>query len=66
MSQAISKYASMVIAGNFRTLSQGVRNADNGIAFREISKVIRDIKFDDDHDQIILITLSSTMASYPK
>lgn len=53
MSEAISKYANMVIKGRFQTLGQGSRNTDNGIAFRDISRVIREIKFDDNHDEII-------------
>lgn len=53
MSQAISKYAKMVIEGKFQTLGTGQRNTETGIALRDISKVIRDIKFDDDHDVII-------------
>jgi hypothetical protein len=53
MGQAITKYANMVIKGKFQTLGGGQRNTENGIAFREISKVIRDIKFDDNHDEII-------------
>lgn len=53
MSAAITKYANMIIKGKFQKLAQGVRNTENGLAFREISKVIQGIKFDDDHDQII-------------
>ena len=53
MEKAISKYANMIIDGKFNKLSQGVRNTENGLAFREISKVIQEIKFDDNHDEII-------------
>ncbi|MFZ2152441.1 MAG: DUF4239 domain-containing protein [Microgenomates group bacterium] len=53
MGQAISKYANMVIDGKFKKLSEGVRNTENGLAFRDISRIIQDIKFDDNHDEII-------------
>jgi len=53
MGQAIAKYANMVIAGKFQKLSEGKRNTENGLSFREISNVIREIKFDDNHDEII-------------
>ncbi|MFA5894923.1 MAG: hypothetical protein WC851_04055 [Candidatus Shapirobacteria bacterium] len=53
MAKAIENYAKMVINGKFQKLGQGERNTESGLAFREISKVIQGIKFDDDHDQII-------------
>lgn len=53
MKAAISHYATLVAEGKFHTLGEGGRNAANGIAFRKIFEIIRDIKFDDDHDSIV-------------
>lgn len=53
MKAAITKYANLVIEGNFAKLASGERNVQNGAAFRQISDVILDIKFDDDHDSIV-------------
>lgn len=53
MKKVIKTYADMVISGNFQKIGSGQRNPETGKAFRKISEVIRDIKFNDDHDQII-------------
>lgn len=53
MSDAIHIYAQRVIDGKFQGLASGNRNKENGKLFREISLVIRDVKFDDDHDPIV-------------
>lgn len=53
MKAAIKKYADMVIESKFQNLGTGQRSAENGKAFREISAIIRDIRFDDDHDQVV-------------
>jgi hypothetical protein len=53
MKVAISEYANLVINGNFKTLAQGGRNVQNGIAFRKMADIIREIQFNDDHDSIV-------------
>jgi hypothetical protein len=53
MKTAVTHYANLVIEGNFKTLGEGGRNAANGVAFRQIFDIIRDIKFDDDHDSLV-------------
>ncbi len=53
MKRVIKDYASQVIEGKFGKLALGERNSKTGIVFRKIFQVIQDIKFDDDHDQII-------------
>lgn len=53
MATAIKKYAQGVIGGKFQTLAGGQHNVVNGKNFRAISEVIRDIKFDDDHDPVV-------------
>jgi hypothetical protein len=50
---AISEYANLVIQANFKTLAQGGRNQQNSAAFRKMADIIREIKFDDDHDTIV-------------
>ena len=42
-----------VIADRFQTLGVGKRNDQLSKTFRLISKIIQDVKFDDDHDQIV-------------
>lgn len=53
MKTAIKTYADGVIEGNFQTLGSGQHNVINGKNFRKISEIIRDIKFDDEHDAIV-------------
>ena len=53
MKRMIKTYADLVIQGKFRQLGSGQRSVEAGKVFRKIAEVIRDIKFDDDHDQII-------------
>jgi hypothetical protein len=53
MKAVIKAYANGVIEGKFQKLGSGQRNTVNGKNFRKIADVIRDIKFDDDHDSIV-------------
>lgn len=53
MKPAIAAYANLVIKGKFQKVGSGVRNTETGLALRKISEVIRDIKFNDDHDSIV-------------
>lgn len=53
MRKIIDKYAQLVIKDGFKRLGSGERNNESSKAFREIAGVIRDIKFNDDHDQIV-------------
>lgn len=53
MLKVIKNYAYAVIEGKFQTLGGGTRNAKNGKLFRKIADIIREIKFDDDHDSIV-------------
>ncbi|KKU45977.1 MAG: hypothetical protein UX65_C0013G0007 [Parcubacteria group bacterium GW2011_GWB1_46_8] len=53
MKEAIFGYANKVIEEKFQTLGSGGRNKENSVLFRKISLVIRDIRFDDDHDQVV-------------
>jgi hypothetical protein len=53
MKTAITNYANLVIESKFGKLAAGERNLRTSSAFRKISEVILDIKFDDDHDSIV-------------
>lgn len=53
MKKAVKSYADLIIAGNFKKIGSGQRNSETGREFRKIAEVIRDIKFNDDHDQVI-------------
>jgi hypothetical protein len=53
MKEAIKKYANIVIEGKFKNAGGGVRGTESAKVFREISDVIREIKFDDDHDSLV-------------
>jgi hypothetical protein len=53
MAKAITAYANKVIEGKFQKLGSGVRNKESGLLFRNISEVIREVKFDDEHDAIV-------------
>lgn len=53
MKQVIRNYADLVIEGKFQKLGSGERNEKTGKVFREIARVIQDIKFNDDHDQVV-------------
>lgn len=53
MKAAIKNYADLVIADKFRGLGSGQRNNNMSKSFRKISELIRDVKFDDDHDSIV-------------
>lgn len=49
----IKNYANAVIEGKFQKLGSGVRNTKNGKLFRKIADVIREIKFNDNHDAVV-------------
>ena len=53
MKAIIKTYADLVIAGKFQTLGGGLRNPETGKAFRKIAEIIRELKFDDDHDSVV-------------
>lgn len=53
MKETIESYAHLIIAGKFQKLGGGERNKENGVVFRKLSGIIRDIKFDDNHDEVI-------------
>lgn len=53
MKDAIEKYAGVVIKGNFKNAAMGMRGSESARLFREISRVIRDVRFDDDHDSVV-------------
>jgi hypothetical protein len=53
MRTALSKYANLVVDGNFRAISKGGRNPLTGPVFRQIAEIIRHIEFNDDHDSIV-------------
>ncbi len=53
MKAAINEYAQVVIKGKFQTLAKGQRNKEASRTFRKITNVIRDLSFDDDHDQVV-------------
>lgn len=53
MKSVIKDYATLVIQAKFQHLGTGKRNVENGLAFRKMSEIIRDIEFDDDHDSIV-------------
>ncbi len=53
MKGALEHYAKIVIADNFQQLGSGTRNEKASTSFRKIAAVIRDIKFDDDHDSVV-------------
>lgn len=53
MKEVIEHYAGIVIADNFQQLGSGTRNEEASASFRKIASVIRDIKFNDNHDSIV-------------
>lgn len=53
MEKAVKSYASIVIEGRFSHLGSGRRNVEAGRVFRKIAAIIREVKFDDDHDQTV-------------
>jgi len=53
MKDAIAGYANIIIKSKFKNLAQNERNVESGKAFRKIAALIRDVKFDDDHDSIV-------------
>ncbi len=53
MKEVLVKYLKLVIEGKFKMLGSGKRNQETGDIFREIAVIIRDISFDDEHDEII-------------
>ena len=53
MYEVIKAYADIIIKSKFKNLSEGHRNQEASKAFRQISKVIRDVTFDDDHDEVV-------------
>ncbi len=50
---AISEYINTVVKDNFKSLGEGKRNSEASRSFRNISAVIRDVRFDDDHDNLV-------------
>lgn len=53
MKDVIEEYIHLITKGKFKALAEGQRNLETSRAFRKISQVIKDIKFDDDHDQTV-------------
>lgn len=53
MKQIIAEYAQMIIDRKFQALSSGKQDSAISTTFRKIAAVIRDIRFNDDHDQIV-------------
>lgn len=53
MFRIIREYAKFMIKNRFKNLSSGNRSAEAGRIFRKFATVIKDIKFDDDHDSIV-------------
>ena len=53
MKSVIFRYLNIIIKDNFQKLGSGERSSESGKLFREISSVIKDIKFNDDHDSTI-------------
>lgn len=53
MREAIGHYADIVIHDNFQKLGSGVKNEEASASFRKIAAIIKDIKFDDNHDSIV-------------
>ena len=53
MLEGIKAYANIVIEGKFQNLGAGERNVVASKVFRNISAVIRDITFNDDHDPVV-------------
>lgn len=56
--KTIKKYIELVVK-NFRDLGEGKRNTQNSQAFRAIANVLREIRFDDDHDQAVFALIIS-------
>lgn len=53
MRKTIENYLGAVSQGKFEKLGKGMRNPETGKLFRDISKVINGINFDDNHDAVI-------------
>ncbi len=53
MRVAIKKYVDVIIKGKFSVQAHGERNVEAGRSFRKIAGIIREIKFDDDHDALV-------------
>ena len=53
MHEAIKKYAQFIISDRFLHMGRGEHNKASSKAFRDIAGIIRDISFDDDHDQTV-------------
>ncbi len=53
MKGLIEKYSKLVISERFRDLGEGSRNAKASRVFRQMSSVISEINFDDDHDSVV-------------
>lgn len=53
MKTSIRRYVDLIVKDQFKSLAIGEREKENSRAFREISNVIKNIKFDDDHDSVI-------------
>ncbi len=53
MHKAIEKYAQLIISDRFQHMGHGEHNKVSSKAFRDIAQIIRNISFDDDHDQTV-------------
>ena len=53
MNEAIKNYANLVVESKLKTFIGGERQVKIESAFHKIGEIIKDIKFDDDHDAII-------------
>jgi hypothetical protein len=53
MKKTIENYIGLVVEDKFRKLASGKQHLESSRAFRKFARIIRDIKFNDDHDQVI-------------
>lgn len=53
MKKAIEKYIKLVITEEFPKISKMERSSKTSSVFREISQIIKDVKFDDNHDRVV-------------
>lgn len=53
MKKTIKKYIGWIVGNNFKNVSAGLRETEGGTIFREIASILKNIKFDDDHDAIV-------------
>jgi hypothetical protein len=57
MKKAIKTYADIIIEDRFKTFAEGRRHVQSSKPFRRISKVIRDITFQSEHDEVVFQNL---------